>query len=135
MKVLSSIYNASFGGKSDHAPSPMEQLPQDMLVLILQSIDSLRSLRAAVLASSAMYDAFKAAKIETLACVVSHSIPEEVHADAVALSVVVHMHDQEHKMIARGLLARNLWEHQPAWAYLPRNLSSPQLLHFHWFVE
>lgn len=141
MNVLSSIYHAARDYTSErdrnigHVPSPMERLPQDMLVLILQSIDSLRSLRAAVLASSAMYDAFQAAKMETLACVVSHSRPKEVEADAVTLSVFMHMHHQSSTEVAKALLIHNLWHPKKEWLFLPKSLSSPELLHFHWYVE
>lgn len=136
MDIIANLYHAVAGDTKTKAdPSPMERLPQDMLVHILQSINSLRSLRAAVLASSAMYDAFRTAKTETLACVVSHSRPEEIRSDAVALAVLMSIHEQEHSKISMRLTIDSLINPQRSWTYLPGDLSAPHLLHFHWFVE
>ena len=136
MNVITEIYGAVFGGlQARPGPSLVEKLPQDIIVLILQSIDSLRSLRAAVLAASAMNDAFKTAKIETLACVVAHSRPKEIEEDAVALSVVMSMQLQKNPKVMNALLLDNLSRPRKKWQYLPRDLASPRLLHFHWFVE
>jgi hypothetical protein len=135
MNTLSRIYHATLSSPPSHIPSPMERLPQDILVLILQSMESLRSLRAAVLASSAMNDAFQTAKIETLAQVVFLSRPEEVSSDAVALSVLIHMRHGPNSKTAKALLDHNLQHPRQKWLFLPKSVSSPELLRFHWYVE
>lgn len=135
MNTLSLIYHATLSHPPPRTPSPMERLPQDILVLILQSISSLRSLRAAVLASSAMNSAFRTAKIETLARVVSRSRPTGVHTDAVALSVLMHLHRGPPSKTAEELLDCNLQHPRQEWLSMPRSLSSLDVLHFHWYVE
>ena len=138
LNVVSGLYNALYGRQTEKPLSPIERLPQDMLVIILQSIDSLRSLRAAVLASSAMYDAFRSAKTETLARVVSHSRPGELDEDAEALSAFMRI--TSHGKTAtteteKALVNHYLWHPQKEWPFLPKSLFSPELLHFHWYVE
>ena len=135
MDTLTRIYQATLSSPPSHIPSPMECLPQDILVLILQSIESLRSLRAAVLASSAMNNAFRTAKIETLARVVSRSRPEELSSDAVALSVLIHMRHGPTSKTAKALVDRNLQHPRHEWLFLPKSVSAPELLRFHWYVE
>jgi hypothetical protein len=138
MNVVSSLYNALYGRQTEKPLSPIERLPQDMLVIILQSIDSLRSLRAAVLASSAMHDAFRSAKTETLARVVSHSRPGELDEDTEALSAFMRITSHEKKAMTKtekALVNYYLWHPQEEWPFLPKSLFSPELLHFHWYVE
>lgn len=137
MNVVSSMYNALYGRQTEKPPSPIERLPQDILVIILQSIDSLRSLRAAVLASSAMCDAFRSAKTETLSRVVSCSRPRKLDEEAEALSAFMSItkHGTATTQTEKVLVNHYLWNPQKAWPFLPRNLFTPDLLHFHWYVE